>query len=255
MNERVPVKSTTFTFKLVDRLLELNQAGASQLAEEFDMPTSTVHDHLRTLDQLGYLTNTGGQYRLSTRFLEIGNRVKHDMEIYRTSQIELKKLADETGAFTSLMIEEDGLGVIICMEKGDMAMNVNIDRIFPGTRTRLHTTALGKAILATLPSEHTLEIVDEYKLSPKTDRTITTSEALLEELETVRERGYAIDDQERFEGMRGVGVSLQSPRENITGAIGLYGPANYMIDDRFRDEIPQLVLKAANVIQVSLNYS
>ncbi|MFC7157150.1 IclR family transcriptional regulator [Halomarina halobia] len=250
------VRSLRRADRLVEWLVESEMASVTTMAEELDMPLSTVYDYVRTLESLNYLTKLpDGRYRVSTRYLKIGNEVRHRYEVYTVAEPELTELAADTGEYIALMIEEGGLGVILSMKEGEMASHVKIHRTYAGTRTRLNTTATGKAILARLPEERTRHIVDEYGLSSKTANTITDPDELFEELERIRNVGYAIDDEERFEGMRGIGVPVVSKPDETVGAIGLYGPAHRLTDTVLREDLPERILEVANVVQVSLTYS
>lgn len=242
--------------RLVKKLIKLNSATVSTLAEELEMPLSTVYDYVRTLESMGYLTKLPSkQYKVSTYFLEIGNKIRHQKNIYTIAKPKLQKLAIETGEYVVLMIEENNLGVILSMKRGEKASNVNIQRTYAGTKTRLNTTATGKAILSELKKDQIQSIVEEYGLSSKTSNTIIEEEELYEELARIQDLGYAIDDEERFEGMRGIGVPVVSEPDDVVAAIGLYGPTNRFTDSMLQNELPQQVLEVANIIQVNLTYS
>jgi len=242
--------------RLIERLIELETASVTALAEALEMPTSSVYDYVNTLESLGYLTRMeDGRYRMSSRLLRLGNEVRHSYDVYTIAEPELSELAAETGEYVALMIEDGGLGVILSMKQGAEATHVRIDRTYAGTRTRLNTTAAGTAILSRLPEERTCEIVERVGLSRKTENTIVDPDELYEELERIRERGYAVDDEERFEGMRGVGVPVVSEPDETVAAIAVYGPANRLTDDVIHGELSDRTLQVANVIQVSLTYS
>jgi len=242
--------------RLVERLIELEVASTSTLADELDMPTSSVHDYVTTLESIGYLTKTGdGRYRISGRFLRLGNEVRNRYDVYRMAEPELATLADETGEYVSLMVEDGGLGLILSMKQGEKAAHVKIEETYPGIRTRLNTTANGKAIFSSLSEERVQEIVENYGLSKKTENTIGEPEELYAEIERIRERGYAIDDEERFEGMRGISAPLMSEPDETVSAIGIYGPTNRLTDDVLHETFADRLLQITNVIQVSLTYS
>lgn len=255
MTDSIPIKSVAVTFDLIERIVELGGAGASQLASDFDMPVSTVHSHLQTLETIGYLSSENGCYHVTSRFLRIGKKSQLEKEIYVKSRDTLAQLAENTGEYISLMVEEGGLGVNLHFERGEKASRVKISQTYPGVHTKLHTSATGKAILAELPESRVRAILDEHGMESRTERTITSPTELFDELAEIGARGYAIDDEERMEGMRGVAAPVSSSRERMHGSIGLYGPTNRLTDQLFYEEYPQQILEAANVIQVSLNYS
>lgn len=252
----IVVKSVERADRLLRTLAELEGATASELAEEVDMPLSSVYDYLTTFESLGYIVETSdGRYTVSFGFLELGHRIRNQYDVYRVAEPELKSLSRETGEYVVLMIEEDGLGVVLGLQKGDKSSNIHIRETHPGTKTRLSTTACGKSILAQFSDDRVREIVDQYGLAPKTENTIMNSDELFEDLARVREEGYAIDDEERFEGMRGVGTPVETGNDTVTAGIAIYGPANRLTDTVIYQEYPNRVLETANIIQVNLSYS
>jgi DNA-binding IclR family transcriptional regulator len=246
------VKSAKTTLELVEALVDLDGATVTELAEEIDRPTSTVHDYLKTLETEGYVIREGESYHTSARFLELGTRRRKQMPLYQMAKPELERLANEIGEHACLMTEENGLGVLTCTVKGEKAVQVNT---YGGARSKLHMTAPGKSILAHFPEGRRDEILERRGLTRRTDNTITSRESLEEELGRIRERGYATDDQEMFEGMRAVAAPVLQPSGQVLGSIGVYGPVNRLDNERFTEHIPQNVLQAANVVQVNITYA
>jgi DNA-binding IclR family transcriptional regulator len=161
-------------------------------------------------------------------------------------------MAERTGELANLMVEQNGWGVYLYRSKGDQAVDLNT---YVGLPTHLHTTALGKAILAYLPADRVDEIVDRRGLPAETERTVTDREALADRLAAVRERGYAIDDGEILDGVRCVAAPVRTSDGDILGSISVSAPTSRMGQERFETEIPNLVLSAANVIELNINYS
>ncbi|MFC6725118.1 HTH-type transcriptional regulator XacR, partial [Halobium palmae] len=77
---------------------------------------------------------------------------------------------------------------------------------------------------------------------------------LFEELEGVRERGYAVDDGERLEGLRCIATPIRSSTDEVLGAISVSAPASRVSDEELHGELSELVLSAANVIELNINY-
>jgi len=255
MEGDVKINSTKIAFRLVEELLYLNGARLADLTERMDKPTSTVHDHLTTLQDLGYVLKSDGEYTISSRFLEIGTRQRASIPIYDTAVTELDKLADRTSKHVNIMVEEYGEGVILYTSSGEGAPELDIHPTFPGTRTELHSTAPGKCILAYLSSERVDSMIETVGLPAFTDKTVTEREALERELQRIRERGYAYDRGERVVGLRAIGAPILDLDQNNQGAIAVYGPANQVEEGKFFEELPQQVLEIANVIKMNLNYS
>lgn len=250
--DELPVKSMRTTFRILETLAEQNGAGISELGVRLDVPNSTVHDHLTSLVKLGYVVKRDGSYYLAMEMLRVGNVALLQNELYHSAESEMARLASETNEHVSLAIEEHGKAVLIGTEEGAEAISVPI---YNGIRMHMHTAAAGKAILAYLPAERRDEILDEYGLPQITEHTVTDRTELEAELETVRERKYALDDEGRLAGMRSVGVPIVDRHTEIQGALTIYGPTNRVTDELFYDEFPELLLEAGNIVEVLLNYN
>lgn len=248
-----PIKSVSTAFEILEILLELDGAGVAEVARAVDRPKSTVHDYLRTLTGIGVAVGEDGQYRPSMRLLDVGMRARNQIDLYTLSCDELRRIADVTGESTSLMIKENSCGVLVGVEAGPKVDNIYIRNSHPGTCAELNTTAGGKAILSRLDTEEVDQIIDEHGLPAATANTITDREALLEELETIRSSGYAVDKEERILGMWGVAVPLSTPR--TIGALSVYGPIGRVTMDRIQTELVDVLRESANVVKVNLNYS
>lgn len=256
MPSRSPVNATRTTFEIIQALLDMRSAGVSELAEELDKPKSTVHDHLQTLLDMGYVVqDEKSGYRVSTKMLFIGESIREQMDIYQTARSELISLANDTGEYVSLMIQEGARGILLFTTRGKKATQLSISPIRPGTETELHTTAPGKAIFANLSPDERESILMREELVSMTQNTITDVEELRSELESVRKRGFAVDDEERIIGMRGIGVPILDREGDVEGAISIYGPTRRMEGAYFEEELPQIAMETANVIEVNINYS
>jgi DNA-binding IclR family transcriptional regulator len=96
------------------------------------------------------------------------------------------------------------------------------------------------------------DIVDEQGLVRQTENTLTDTDELFAELETIRERGYAVNDEEEIRGMRSVGVPIRGIDGDVCGAVSVTGPAARLTGERFESELPDLVMQTANLIEVNL---
>ncbi|MFC6838075.1 IclR family transcriptional regulator [Halomarina ordinaria] len=251
MDAKHPVRATEKTLTLVEELMDRGPSGVTELADALETSKSTVHNHLTTLREHGYVVKAGDEYRLGLKFLEVGGSTRKSMEFYQVAEPEVKALADETGELANLLVEEQGMGVYLMRSKGEEAVDLDT---YAGLRTPLHITALGKAILAHLPEERVEEIVDRRGLAPKTPHSVGTREELNDTLADVRERGYAIDDGERLEGLRCVAAPVRGPSGVVSGAISVSAPASRIGDEDLHGSLPERVLSAANVIELNINY-
>ena len=106
-------------FAVVDYLREVESAGVTEVARGLDIPTSTAHTHLTTLEQLGYIVKRDGSYYVGLRFLELGESARNRRDIYDLTRGEVEQLANETGELVGVMIEEHGQGVYLHRSRGD----------------------------------------------------------------------------------------------------------------------------------------
>jgi len=247
-NKRV-VGSVANACRILNLLYDRNGGRVTEVADELDLNKGTVHTQLSTLREHGYVHKSDSVYFPSMRFLEIGEGVKAEMEIFRAAEDELEELADETGEYAHLMIEQNGWGYIIHKEKGDEAATTT-SRV--GKKLHLHYTSTGKAILAHLPSERVEAIVKKRGLPKRTEQTITSPEALEEELAEIRQSGIAYDRGEQINGARCVGAPVREPDGTVLGAISVSGPESRLSGDFYREELPDLVSSAANVIEMNI---
>ena len=252
MTEQVPVKAAKTSFEIINKIRELEGTGVSELASELDKPTSTIHDHLRTLESEEYLIKSDGDYYDGTRFLGIGEQARSRQKVYTIARQEVDELANETGEHTNLMIEEHGRGVFLYKSRGPDAVQLDTHA---GMRVPLQTTAMGKSILAFRPREEVDEIIDRHGLPQITEKTITDREELCDELDEIAERGYAYDDEERVKGMRCVAAPITDNEGRAIAAMSVSGPKSRLRGKQFREEVPDLILSSANVIEVNLTYS
>lgn len=250
MTHSGPLKSVRACLEIVEIITESNGCGVSELAEKMDMPKSTAFEYLRTLKEEGYLLKEDGDYMCSMRFLSLGDRIRSNVEVYNIAQPELASLSSETEAHASLVREENGFGAVLCVENTDHRMEPIVHL---GQSTYLHANASGKAILAVLPEERVEEILDRRGLIALTDNTITDRENFWDELQTVRERGYAVDIGEAMEGVGGIAVPIMDRMTDTPIAgIALYGPASGNEIDVPEEDFLDDLQRTKNTIEVNL---
>ncbi|RBI60341.1 IclR family transcriptional regulator [halophilic archaeon] len=247
-----PVKATQITLRIVETLQRLDGAGVTAIAQELDISKSSAHDYLSTLRESGYVVKQDSEYSVGLRFLDLGAHARQKRKIYSEAKNEVDELADETGEFANLMVEEHGLGIYLHRGVGERAVNVDVH---VGRQVHLHNTALGKALLAHMSEERVAEIIDEHGLPSTTDQTITDRDHLREELDEITNQGVAFDDEERLSGLRCVAVPILDQDDCAVGAISISGPTSRMTETRYQEELPARLQQSANVIELNVNFS
>ena len=243
------VESVKRVFDIVEALEQNGQARVTELANQLGMAKSTVHRHLKTLLNHGYVVKDGNSYRLSFQFLSLGTHTRNQIEGTHLIQQKVEKLTRATQERVQFVVEERGSGVFVYSEKGDHWGNAGTD---VGRRVTLHASASGKAILSMLPESCVDEIVASQGLPKLTENTVTTRAELKEELDATRERGYSLNDEENLEDFRSVGVPIVGSNERVIGAFSVSGPTHRFEGETFHDELPVLLREAAEDINIQL---
>jgi len=251
-NAANPVKSVETAFEVLETLRRLDGAGVTAVASALDVPKSSAYNYLETLEQEEYVVKEGSEYYVGLRFLDLGRYARQRDDLYETARPELESLADETAELVNLLVEEHGQGVYLCRVRGDQAVNVAAST---GNRVYLHSTALGKAILAYSSESHVDEVLAEQGMPADTERTTTDPNELKEELAEIRDRGVAFDRQERIAGLCCAAVPVLDGDDRPIAAISVSGPKSRMKGDRLTVELPELLQSAANVVELNLTYS
>ncbi|MFC6825291.1 IclR family transcriptional regulator [Halopelagius fulvigenes] len=251
-NSSRKIETVQNTCRIIDALRTSGGAGVTEISNELDFAKSAVHGHLATLQDESFVVKEGHTYSLSLQFLQIAEEVKNQIADHKIVRKEVMHLAEETGEVVHFAAEEEGDIVYLSKARGEVAVET-ASRI--GKRMPMYSTSLGKAILAELPAERSEQILEQQKLSKKTDRTITDPDRLKEDLEETRRRGYAIDDEENIRGVRCIGMAVAGPDAEVMGALSVSGPSKRMTDERMESELNDQIAQAANVIEVNSRYS
>lgn len=236
------LKTTSISLEIVDRILELDTPTLGQVAEETGLAKSTVHSHLTTLARYGYVIKQDNSYHLGAKFCHLADYIRTRKEYYRDARETITWLTGESPLEVDFAVEENGR--IVSMY-GDLDFADSPQFLVDGNPYHVHTTASGKAIIAEYPDSRIREIIDRWGLPAATDESITSEAALFEELEQVREQGYAINDNESIEGFWAIGKVVKSPRGTVYGSINLSGPT-YVIDEETKSAQLELLEEAVD---------
>jgi len=244
-----PVESVETLLSMVEYLEQSGEAGVTEIADAVDVSKSTVHNHLTTLRKRGYVVNEDGQYRLGLQFLRIGETTRMRTDLFEVARPQIETLVEGTDLVGNLAVEEQGRGVYLYRSRGSDDIRFSTRA---GEAHDLHCTATGKSILAHASSDRVERLLSSIDLVSYTEQTITEREALLKELDQVRERGVAFDEEEYGRGLRCVGVPLVGPDDSIAGAVSLSGPAADMTGEWYRETLPDRLRGAKNRIEINL---
>lgn len=240
----------TGTIQALDRALDVLEALGShegitltELAEHLGQSPATMHRVLATLEHRQYVENDPERqewfvgpeaFRLGSVFLRRTNIVERSRSIMRD-------LMAKTGETSNLGIEREGHVLFV----SQVETHETIRAFFPpGTRSPLHASGIGKALLSAFDDERLETFMKATKFIRFTDKTIASAEQLREAVNNTRQRGYSFDDEERTIGMRCVAASILNSYGEAVAGISISGPTIRMPDTKVR-EFGQLVAHAA----------
>lgn len=222
------------------------------LSEELGFAKSTIHAHLTTLAQQGFIhQDDKNRYHLGLRFLEFGSEARDRYRLYHVSKEKVNQLAEETGEKVWCVVEEQETAVYLYEATGENAIQTNE---IIGQRRPLHTIAAGKAILAFLPTERREHLLESLPLEPEGPKTITDRDELRDELETIRERESAYNVEELMERVNAVACPIRKEGSGVFGAISIGGPARRLTVDRMETEHAELLRGVTNEIEINLRH-
>lgn len=246
------LKTISLTCDVLYALKELERAGVTELAEELDLSKGAAYNHLATLREHDLVIKEDGQYQIGLRFMNFGEHAKNRSVLFQEGQAETENIASETGEYAHLMALQNGQGIHIHRAQGEKAVGDEYYHRRQEHVDPLYYSASGKAALAFLEEERVDEILASRSLEPVTENTITDRYELLEELARIREQGFALNDEEQFLGLRAVGAPIRDSNNRVLGAISISGPASRISDERFRNDLPELVMEYSNVIGINI---
>jgi IclR family transcriptional regulator, KDG regulon repressor len=226
--------------------------GLPELAAMLNVDRSTVHRLLGTLQQRNYVVQdpVHKQYSLGLKVIELSRRALDGINFRSIAKPYLKRLSQETKESTNLFILTDNHAICVDYEASPSPLAVTNDT---GVIYFMHATAGGKVLLAYMPEETRLQVINSSPLIGFTPRTFTDPNALQIHLQQVKEQGYAIDDEERYVGVRCIAAPIYDHNRKVNAGISMSGPASRVTLDRI-PELSRYIIQAANDISADLGY-
>lgn len=195
------------------------------IAEELDMPVSTVFRQLKFLTERGYLRCSGGVYTLGSALVRLGGEAQRQNPLARLAHPVLAALSEATSETVHLAELRDDQAVYVDKVEGSrpVRMGSMIGRSCP-----LYCTGVGKAMLAFLPERERKRLLDTMRLEVFTEQTIVDRFRLEEELDRIRQTGIAVDRCEHEPGVFCVASPVFDPAGNVLGALSVSGAELYL---------------------------
>jgi IclR family KDG regulon transcriptional repressor len=223
-----------------------------EIAQRLDLPYSTAHRYVSTLEASGYLIRyrPTGTYRIGLKLIELAGVALNQIDVRVHGLRDLDHLADVTGLNANIAVLDEGDAFHIAY-----SVRSAVPRMYTalGRRAVAHCTALGKVLLADLPLEQVRRLIDVYGWRPYTDKSIQNFPELERTLAEVRANGYAIDRDERAIGISCVAAPIRNKLGQVVAAICVTGPSDQIPSERI-PELVKIVRKHASSISYQLGY-
>ncbi len=202
--------------------------------------------------QYGYVEQDveTGRYKLGYKFLEISSRLLESIDLRTEAKPFLLELERDTNEVIHLVVYDQGEVVYIEKLEGNETLRMHSK---VGKRAPMHCTSVGKAILAHLPLNIVLDIIDRKGLPMHTEKTITDKDEFLQELVKVKQLGYALDLEENETGITCIAVPIFDHLGKVVASVSISGPTMRMTDERL-DRLKEKMMTAGRLISARLGY-
>ena len=222
----MPAPSTTIltAAAIIDCISVNKKITPAQISKELGLNRANTHRMLNTLEIAGYVTkNRDNTYRLTFKLFELGNTVPHSSHLIDSAKPPMMRLEQRTGkTVTHAILYETEM---IYIDKVDTDSKMHVDRNVGNTEP-VYATSLGKAVAAFLPAKERDELIRSLSFVPFTSYTITDAERFRDELQKVREKGYALNDRELSMELCGIGAPVFGPSGRVVSAVSLSDAAD-----------------------------
>lgn len=248
------------TIKSIDKALDVLEIlskqkqpmGVTELSKLLEINKSTLHGTLTTLLNRGYLEQDRetGKYMVGISVLGLASAALQGLDLRAKARPVIKALSEKYNETVHMVVLRQGR--VVYIEKEESAQSIRIHTEI-GSSLPAHCTGVGKALLAWTDAKKLKSIIDKYGMKKHTENTITDEETLLRHFADIRNKGYAIDNEEIEEGLRCVAVPIRDYSGKVIAAISIAGPSVRMPLNTL-EEMAESVVEAGLEISRVLGY-
>jgi DNA-binding IclR family transcriptional regulator len=254
------VRASPYQVQVLDRALAILDTlsaegpdlSLGEVADKVGLHKSTAHRIIMVMERHKLIerNSANSRYRLGLKLFELGTKAVSKLDLRERARPFLERLVLETSETVHLCILDDS--EVVYLDKIEPTRSVRMATSV-GRRNPAHCTAVGKAILAYLSPSQVEAIVRKQGLNAMTAKTITSFVELKKELGAIRERGYAIDNEEIEEGVRCVGCVVRGFSGEPLAAISISAPAFRLTEEKVKN-VSQPVVAAAHALSMELGF-
>lgn len=223
--------SSAGTLQSLDRalgiLVAVSRSGRATLTDlslSLGVPTATTHRILTTLQKHGFVAfdEEHQDWAIGIEAYRVGAGFMNRTNLTEVSRPVMRTLMERTGETSNLAIPDGGEVVFVGQVETPNPIRAFFSR---GTRTAMHASGTGKAILSALPEERARTLLMTSGLTQFTGNTLTTPASLFDDLARTRQRGWSFDKEERYEGMSCIGAVIYDEHREPCAGVSISGPS------------------------------
>lgn len=247
--ENSSVQSLDRALRILAIVADGDGLSLSEIASASGLAASTAYRMLTTLQAHGMVEfETNEQlWSIGVETYRMGAAFLRRRKLVDRARIVMQDLMEKTGETANLGVAEDDCVVFVSQVETHQAIRAFFR---PGTRSSFHASGIGKAILAHLPGDRVAAIVRKEGLEAFTPKTIADAPALARDLLQIRTRGFSVDDEERYPGMRCIAAPVFNEFGEPVAGVSISGPTVRVTLERVGDIGPLVREAAAEVTRM-----
>lgn len=247
-------KSAARTIEVLNLLAKAeNPMTLTDISHQINMPMSSTFELLYTLVQKDVVeidNKVTKTFKLGIKIFEIGVSVAKKMDLHNVARPIMEKLSSETSETVFLAVADHGYVIYLDRVEANSSITTNVGL---GASCPMHTTGIGKALLASFPNEKVSQITGTGKLQTRTPFSIGHYDELIVELNRIRKRGFSIDDRENEIEIFCVAAPIYDRVGAPIAAVSIASIFSRMNDERV-NHLGRLITKAALEISRKLGF-
>jgi len=249
-----PIKVLDKSLLILETLLQHSSSKSiMEISKKLKIYPSTIHRVLNTLKYRGYVEQNpvNQKYRLGLKLVELGMARYHQIDLVKEAHPFLKELVDQCNETVHLGILDQEEVLYIAKEDCPRTIRM-VSQV--GRRAPLHSTALGKILLAYLPEKERGEIISHKYFSCFTEHTITQKKELEKELEQVKKQGFALDREENEKEIYCIAAPIRNYSGKVIAALSISSPS-YRINTNQQKDLKKSLFLISMKISKRLGYN
>ena len=240
------VQSLDRAISILERLAEADGMNLTDLSQSVGLAPSTTHRLLTTLQQRRFadFDEEYGVWVIGVGAFNVGNAFLRSRKLISLGRPIMRRLMEDVGETINLAVEDKAELVYVTQFESHAPMRAFFR---PGRRAPMHSSAIGKAMLAEMSEDELRDFLHKKGMPRFTDRTIVDPGSLRDQLREIRQRHWAVDDEEHTAGMRCVAATIHNEHGEVIAGISISGPTVRVTETRL-GELGAKVVQAAEQI-------